>query len=111
MMAPPRITPLQPNSPNVPVLGGTKGVQLDGVMNQTPPITIANTTATLIATITVLIDADSRMPTTSNAVRATTRRMAGRLTMAVTGSPPGTATSVPGAALSAAGNGMPRSRN
>ena len=111
MIAPPRITPLHPNSPNVPVLAGTNGVQFDGMMNQTAPITIAITTPTLIATMIVLIDADSRMPTTSSAVTAITSRIAGRLTIAVTGSPPGTATSVPGAALSAAGNGIPRSRN
>ena len=42
MTAPPRITPLQPNSPNCPVLGGTNGVQFAGTTNQTPPMTTSS---------------------------------------------------------------------
>src|SRR3954453_21644518 len=84
-----------------------KGCQFAGTMKKAPPPITISTTATLITTITALTDADSRTPTISSAVTATVIRTAGTLKTAVTGSPPATATTVPGAALSAAGNARP----
>ncbi len=79
------------------------GCQLAGVDESAPaPMTIS-TTATLMTTITALTVADSLTPRISSAVTATVMSTAGRLKTAVTGSPPATVTSVPGAALSAAG--------
>src|ERR1051325_1553397 len=55
----PRSTPLHPNSPNLPVFGGTKGCQLAVFTYFAPKPTNNNSTATLMTTITVLNPADS----------------------------------------------------
>src|SRR5687768_5367126 len=99
--------PLHPYSPTLPVFSGMHGWKLRLSMNMPPaPITIS-TTAPLITTTTLLTVTDSRTPNSSSAVTMTVTSTAGRLKTAVTGSPPGTFTSVPGAAASAAGKLMP----
>src|SRR3954471_19311600 len=103
----PRITPLQPYSPKVPVLGGRNGYQLAWSMNSAPAPMTTRTTATLITTMTLLVDADSLTPTIRRAVTATVMITAGTLKTAVTGSAPATWTIVPGAALNAAGKLRP----
>src|SRR5439155_18299311 len=109
MTAAPRKMPLQPYSPNLPVLGGMKGCQLAELTNAAPTTMTAMTTATLTTTMTLLTVADSRIPVTSKLVTASEIATAGRLKTAVTLSPPATGTRVPGAALKAAGNCKPRS--
>src|SRR4051812_41135312 len=99
----PRSTPLQPYSPNVPVLAGRNGCQLVRSMNSAPAPITTRTTATLSTTMTLLVDADPLTPVRRSAVTATVMRTAGTLKTAVTGSPPATWTIVPGAALNAAG--------
>src|SRR6185503_12944167 len=75
----PRRMPLQPYSPNVPVLGGMNGCQLAWSTNRAPaPITI-RTTATLITTMTLLVEADSLTPTIKSAVTASVIKTAGTL--------------------------------
>ena len=64
--------------------------------------TISTMTVTLIVTITRSWPPTRCTPMMSSSVTATHDQTAGRLSTAVTGSPPGTGTSVPGAALSAA---------
>ena len=57
--------------------------------------------------MTLLTEADSLTPTIRSAVTASVIRTAGTLKSAVTGSPPATCTTVPGAALNAAGKLRP----
>src|SRR3954462_13947840 len=104
----PRSTPLQPYSPNVPVLGGMKGCQFAGTMNSAPAPITTSTIATLMTTMTALTVADSLIPTSSSAVTAMVMSTAGRLnTAVVVAIPPASCTTVPGAALIAAGNDTP----
>src|SRR5262249_61463805 len=49
--AAPRKTPLQPNTPNGPSLGGTNGCQFAGSTNTPPPATLNSSTATLTTTM------------------------------------------------------------
>src|SRR5262249_53019930 len=99
--------PLQPYSPKFPLFGGMNGCQFAGSMNIAPvPITVS-TTPSLSTTMTALTVADSLTPKMSSAVTAAVTSTAGRLNTAVTGSAPATCTTVPGAALSAAGNDNP----
>src|SRR6478672_11075965 len=83
------------------------GCQLAVSTKNTPDAITISTTATLITTTTALAEADSLTPKTRSAVTAIVTSTAGTLKMAVTGSPPGTWTMVPGAALSAAGKLRP----
>ena len=76
-------------------------------MNSAPEAITIRTTATLITTTTAFAVADSLTPTTRSAVTAIVTSTAGMLKTAVTGSPPGTGTIVPGAALKAAGKLKP----
>src|SRR5262245_6183904 len=99
--------PLQPNSPNEPVFSGMNGCQLAELTKNAPAPMTMSTTATLITTMAALTEADSLTPTMSSAVTATVTKTAGRLKTAVTGSAPATCTTVPGAALNAAGNVRP----
>ena len=69
------------------------------------------TTVTFTATITALKRVDSRTPTIKRAVSPATAKNAGRLNHALTCVPSASATSVPGAAVSWAGMGKPRSRS
>jgi hypothetical protein len=66
--------------------------------------------ATLMTTTAALTVADSLTPRTSNAVTATVTSTAGKLKIAVTDEPSASATTVPGAALIAAGSEIPKSR-
>src|SRR5215211_2356033 len=99
--------PLIPNSPNVPVLGGTKGTKCPASKKTAPATITSSTTVTLITTTTLLTLADSLTPTTSSAVTSAVMITAGRLNTAVTVAPSAMATAVPGAALSVAGNCRP----
>src|SRR5690606_13854762 len=74
-----RNTPLQPNSPNVPVLSGMKGVQLAGSTYIAPKPTNRQITVTLIATMTALTKVDWVTPTYSRPEIAATISTAGRL--------------------------------
>src|SRR5690349_20208249 len=87
------------------------GCQFEGTMKKAPAAMTTTTTATLTTTITALTVADSLTPTISSSVTAIVMMTAGRLKTAVTRSLPGTWTSVPGAALMAAGNVMPSWRS
>ncbi len=81
------------------------GCQFAGWMNSAPAPMTTSTIATLMTTMTAFTVADSLTPTTSSAVTATVMRTAGRLkTATVAGMPPlASCTTVPGAALIAAG--------
>src|SRR5688500_20088430 len=107
--AAPRMMPDRPNSPNVPVFGGTSGVNLVESTNAAPATITSTTTATLTTTMTPLTVADSRTPRTRSAVTSSAMITAGRLKMAVTVLPSAAASTVPGAALTMAGNGRPAS--
>src|SRR5690349_10602407 len=100
----PRIIPLQPYSPNLPVFGGMNGDQYAEFTNITPAAMIAMTTSTLRMTMTELTLADSLMPMTSSMVTKIVINTAGRLKMDVAVLPSASCTTVPGAALNAAGN-------
>ncbi len=104
-----RTTPLQPNTPNSPALGGTSGVRLSPSMNVQPATTNTAMTASLIATMTALARADSRIPVTRMPVIASETTTAGRLNRAVTVDPSESAISVPGVAVSRAGTCRPKS--
>src|SRR5437899_8035390 len=58
----PRSTPLQPNSPNLPLFGGMNGCQFALLMYCMPNAMNNSSTATLIMTMTLLKLADSRIP-------------------------------------------------
>src|SRR6266550_6072981 len=83
-MPAPVITPVQPNSPRVPVFGDMKGCQFAGLMACAAPTMNNSTTATLTNTMTLLTLADSLMPTTSSVVTIAMMITAGRLKTAVT---------------------------
>src|SRR4051812_22786650 len=85
------------------------GCQFAALTNIAPPATISRTTPTLITTMTEFTVADSWTPTINSAVTAMVMRTAGRLNTAVAVPPPASDTTVPGAALSAAGNCQPNS--
>src|ERR1700759_4035753 len=93
------ITAAAPNTPFQPL--GMNGCQFAGVTWNTPTPITSSTTITLIATMTLLMRADSRTPTDSSAVIAIITRKAGRLKKV---SCPGI---VPGAADNATGNATP----
>src|SRR5207248_11512790 len=78
----PAITPVQPNAPRSPVLGGMKGCQLAGFTARTAATMKSRTTATLMKTMTLLTFADSLMPTTSRVVTIAMMITAGRLNTA-----------------------------
>src|SRR4051812_20590426 len=94
------MTAAAPNTPFQPF--GMNGCQLAGVTWNTPTPITSSTTVTLIATMTLLMRADSRTPTDNSAVIAIITRNAGRLKNV---SWPGSA---PGAAVSATGNDTPK---
>ena len=83
-MPAPVITPVQPNSPRVPVFGGMNGCQLAGFTACAAPKMNSSTTATFTNTITLLTLADSLMPMTSSVVMMPMITIAGRLKIAVT---------------------------
>src|SRR5216110_3370462 len=78
----PAITPVQPNAPRSPVLGGMKGCQLAGFTARTAATIKSRTTATLMKTMTLLTFADSLMPITSRVVTIAMMITAGRLNTA-----------------------------
>ena len=80
--------PLQPNRP-IPSSGGTNApvgladvTQLAGLKYQTPARMKVKTMTSLMATKTVLIRADSRMPNRSTVAMTATTAMAGTLRIA-----------------------------
>ena len=82
-MPAPRSTPDQPKSPNLPVLGGTKGCQQAAcrcAAGKPPPST--RIASTLAMTMTELTMADLRVPAISSAVHARVTSTAGRLIQA-----------------------------
>ena len=83
--------PLAPNCPKLPVLGGMNGCQCAGSTDHAPIAMKLSTTASLTATMALFSPADSRVPSTSSAVSASTIAAAGRLAMAPA--------AVPGAAI------------
>ena len=103
MIPAPRSTPLHPNSPNLPVFGGTNGCQFAVLMYLMPKPTNSSSTTTFTTTIAVLNPADSLMPMIR---MVDTRRMitaAGRLNRPVVVLPSLSATSDPGGPVSRAG--------
>src|SRR5262249_22937719 len=76
----PRRTPLQPNDPNEPVLGGTNGVRLAWFTYAAPAATNTISTAALIATSVEFTFADSLTPTIRSAATLRTMIEAGRVT-------------------------------
>ena len=110
MIAAPRITPLQPNSPNVPVLGGRNGVRFSRCTYDAPNATKRISTSTLTITRTVLARADWLMPTSRSPATSSTTIVAGRLNTPATGTPPGPTAVEPAAAVSSGGMCTPRSR-
>src|SRR5258705_7022968 len=73
-----RKTPLQPNSPQVPEFGGTKGVRLTDLISGRPKAMTSTTMVSLIATMTLLNWADARIPMTKSVLAMATTAMAGR---------------------------------
>src|ERR1700722_12838591 len=71
--------PLQPNSPKLPLFCGMNGTQCPRSMYMAPTTITTQTTNSLKTTITLLTQADSLVPTISNAVSATTTSTAGIL--------------------------------
>src|SRR4051812_24259782 len=99
----PRNTPLQPNSPNLPVFGGMNGCQLARFTYAAPNTTNSTSTTTFTMTMMVLKPADSLMPTTRIAETASTMSAAGTLNTPVTVLPSASATSEPGGPVNAGG--------
>src|SRR5262249_10217735 len=105
----PRKTPLQPNVPNAPVLGGMNGCQFALLIYIAPNPTNSSSTATFTTTITVLNPADSLIPMTRIAETTTTMIAAGTLNTPATVLPSGSATRDPGGPDNAAGKWIPMS--
>jgi hypothetical protein len=82
-----RKMPETPNSPNLPVGGGTKGVQFCGFTNEAPITMKVSRTTTLMATMTLFTDADSRTPRVNRAVTPRMPRAATRFTFEVAANP------------------------
>src|SRR5207249_12228065 len=80
----PCMTPLQPNWPRTPVLGGMNGCQLAEFTTLAAPKMNSSTTATFTNTIMLFTVADSRIPITSSSVMMPMMMTAGRLKIAVT---------------------------
>src|SRR5207244_12245308 len=97
------MTPLQPNSPRTPVLGGMNGCQFAGFTAFAAAMMNRITTATLIITMTSLTVADSLMPMTSRKVTIAMIMTAGRLKIAVAVEPSTQCTTDPRAAEDAHG--------
>ena len=105
--AAPRMTPLHPYSPKVPVLGGMNGCGSPAGGSRRPPAMTSSTTLTLMTTMTAFnvadsLDADDQQRRDQN--RDDHRRQVEDRRHRVAAA---TATRVPGAALSAGGGRCP----
>src|SRR5205809_217891 len=74
-----RTTPVQPNSPNLPVAAGTNGAQFDDFTYMKPKPITRNTIASFTNTMTLLNRADSLIPITSSVVTIASSTIAGTL--------------------------------
>src|SRR5258708_28494936 len=73
-----RKTQLQPNSPQVPKFGGTKGVRLTVLISGSPKAMTSTTMISLIATMTALNWAEARIPITKSVLAMATTAIAGK---------------------------------